>query len=299
MNRAAATIKLLRPKQYTKNLLVFTALLFTLGSQTNEGLTKTLIAFAAMCLLSSAVYVFNDLLDVERDRLHPVKRNRPIASGAVPVPWAAVIGFVALGGAAALGALLPRAAIAVLAAYVVVQVLYNGAGLKRVPVTDVFLISVGFVLRAALGAAAIDVKMSGWLLFCTGALALTLGFGKRRHEFILQGEDRTRSRESLAGYSKTALDALVLMCATSSAISYAIYSIESETARRHPMLILTTLFVAYGVCRYVLVVFSRDEGGEPENLLLRDPHIIASVVLFVAAAVLALSGDWSPILDSR
>jgi 4-hydroxybenzoate polyprenyltransferase len=293
-----AVLKLLRPKQYTKNLLVFTALLFTAGAGGADAWTKTLIAFFAMCLLSSAVYVVNDVLDAERDRAHPVKRTRPIASGAVSVPLAWGIAAVLAGGSAALTFQLPRAAIVMIGLYLAVQVLYN-AGCKRIPVTDVFLIATGFVLRAALGAAAIDARFSGWLLFCTGTLALMLGFGKRRHEFILQGQDRAKSRESLVGYSRQALDTLVAICATGSAICYGVYSIESETARRHPMLLLTTLFVAYGVCRYVYVVFGQDEGGEPENLLLRDPHIIASVLLFVATAVLALSVPGAPILDTQ
>lgn len=289
-------LRLLRPKQWVKNLLVFAALLFTRSYLDMEKVGLAGAAFLAMCLVSSAIYVLNDLMDVERDRRHPVKRNRPLASGAVPRGLAMALVPILLIGGLATGAWIGRSALALLLGYVALQGLYN-LGLKRQPVADVFTISLGFVLRAALGAAAIAVGVSGWLLFCTGALALLLGFGKRRHEFILQGEDRESSRESLGHYSRQALDALILTSAGGAAMSYGVYSIESPTAERNPGLILTSLFVFYGIYRYVYLLLARDEGGEPETLLLRDPHMILTVILYTLSVLMAMSGFAVPFVE--
>ena len=196
-----------------------------------------------------------------------------------------------------LAAGLGTASFGIIATYILIQIAYN-VGLKRQPVADVFCLSFGFVLRAALGAAAINVLISGWLLFCTGALALMLGFGKRRHEWLVQGDDRARSRESLAGYNKQTLEAFLLIAAASAVMSYGIYSVESPTARQFPSLILTSGFVFYGIYRYVFLLLGRDEGGEPENLVFRDPHLIFSVVGFVVTALVALSGLRIPFLES-
>lgn len=289
-------LRLLRPKQWTKNLLVFAALLFTRKYLEPEAVRLALMAFAAMCLVSSATYVFNDLKDRERDLRHPIKKKRPLASGAVSVGVALPLGLLLLGGGLLVGTLLGKGVLTILGVYIFLQVIYN-LGLKHVPVTDVFILSLGFVLRASLGAAAISVAISGWLLFCTGALALLLGFGKRRQEFIAQGETRADSRESLGGYTKAALDALVLMSATGSAMCYGVYSVESPTARLYPTLILTSPFVFYGITRYVFLVFSKEEGGEPETLLFRDPHLLFSIVGFLAAAILSLSGVHLPLVE--
>lgn len=293
---AVNLVLLLRPKQWAKNLLVFAAFIFTASFRDPVAIRSVLLAFGAICLASSSIYVLNDLLDVEHDRLHPRKKNRPIANGAVAPPIAFGLAAIAFAGSAALGLLLSRTSMVVLATYVILQVLYN-FGLKRVAVADVFLISLGFILRAALGAAAISVTISSWLLFCTGALALMLGFAKRRSEFILLGDRRAEVRESLAAYSRSALDALVIMFACGAALCYGVYAVQSTTAHKYPALILTSVFVFYGICRYVLIVFGKDEGGEPETLLYKDPHIVFSIVMFIATAVLAMSGFKVPLLE--
>ncbi|HMS55369.1 MAG TPA: decaprenyl-phosphate phosphoribosyltransferase [Fimbriimonadaceae bacterium] len=292
----SAWIRLLRPKQWTKNLLVFAALLFTKGYQDPALVQLALLAFVVMCMVSSATYILNDLADVERDRKHPVKQFRPIASGKVPKVAALVLAIPLLFGGVAIASTIGTRIVVIVGVYMLLQGVYN-LGLKRVPVTDVFLLSIGFVLRAALGAAAISVSISGWLLFCTGALALLLGFGKRRSEFVLQGSARVESRESLGGYNLPSLDALVLMSATGAAMCYGVYAVESPTARQYPALILTSLFVFYGICRYVFLVFSKAEGGEPETLLLKDMHLIISILGFLASAVLALSGFQLPLVE--
>ncbi|RYG43523.1 decaprenyl-phosphate phosphoribosyltransferase [bacterium] len=290
-------LRLIRPKQWSKGLLVFAAPLFAQKLVEPMGVACTLLAFAAMSLISSAVYVLNDLIDVERDKAHPIKRERPIASGAVSVSTAKVLIVLLLAGGLALGAILNKTTVVILITYLLVQVAYN-MRLKREPVADVFCLSLGFVLRASLGAAAVGVGISGWLLFCTGALALMLGFGKRRHEWILQGDSRTTSREVLGGYTRPVLDACLLMAAGGAAMSYGVYSIESPTAISHPLLIATALPVFYGIYRYMYLVMATDEGGEPENLLFRDRHIVSTVVVFALLALLALSTGKISILET-
>ncbi|MEZ0324643.1 MAG: decaprenyl-phosphate phosphoribosyltransferase [Fimbriimonas sp.] len=289
-------LRLLRPKQWTKNLLVFAALLFTGTFKDPSYLTLALIAFASMCAASSATYIFNDLQDAERDRAHPKKQHRPIASGAVSPSLAIALGLILALVGLGLAFWLGTGSLLIVVTYLVIQVLYN-AGLKRVPVADVYAIAFGFVLRAALGAAAINVKLSGWLLFCTGALALMLGFGKRRHEFIQQGEERATTRQSLVHYNRVALDGLVIMFATAAALCYGLYTLESQTAQQYPGIILTAPFVFYGITRYVLLVFTSDEGGEPEEVLFRDPHLLFSIAFFVLAAGLAIMGFRLPLLE--
>lgn len=291
--------RLLRPRQWIKGLLVFAAPLFTGRLQDPHALVRELFAFVAIALVSSSVYVLNDICDKDRDRIHPVKKNRPIASGSISMASAEFLGLVCLGCGVAIATYLGRGSLLIIGVYVLLQLAYNFA-LKRVPVADVFLLSSGYVLRAALGAAAIHVAVSAWLLFCTGALALLVGIGKRRSEFELQEESGLVTRESLADYTGQGLDAMLIIAAAASAMSYGIYSINSLTARKHPGLIATTIWVFYAVFRYVYLVVVKGEGGEPETLFVRDPHILICFLLFVASAYLAMSGMLVlPILDSQ
>lgn len=289
-------IRLIRPKQWSKNLLVFAAYLFTARYGDAESTKLVLIAFASMCGLSSATYIFNDIFDVNRDKNHPVKKNRPIASGRVSIPAAAATGAVLLVASYVGFWYLGLGAIIVATVYICLQVMYN-AGLKRVAVADVFTITLGFVLRAIVGAVAIHVAVSGWLLFCTGALALMLGFAKRRNEFVIQGDQIATSRESLVAYSRQTLDAFVLMFATGASMCYGLYCLESPTAKKYPALILTMPFVVYGISRYLLVVYTTDEGGEPADLLFRDKHLLVSILGFVVCALLAMSGMSMPVIE--
>jgi len=288
--------KLIRPKQWAKNLLVFAAFLFTGSLSRTDHLTLALIAFAAMCLVSSATYVFNDLADVERDRAHPVKQNRPIAAGLVSTTTAWLVGVTMGICGLGLGFSLGEGALTILGVYAVTQVLYNWK-IKSYAVADVFTIAFGFVLRAALGAAAIGVGMSGWLFLCTASLALMLGFAKRRNEYILQGKDRSLSRQSLSAYSQLSLDMFVAIFSGLAIMCYGLYTLESETARTYPGLILTFPFVVYGVCRYLLAVYTKDEGGEPADTLFGDRHVLFSVIGFLLAAALAMSKVSVPLIS--
>lgn len=296
-SKLGSAIQLLRLRQWTKNLLVFAALLFTASFDDPKKVFLAFAAFFAMSMASSAVYVMNDLIDVDKDRLHPEKKSRPLASGAISKPEAATLAFASLMISLFLSAKINPASQHAILFYIGLQVLYNLKA-KHIPIADVFTVSLGFVVRAALGAVAIGVQISGWLLLCTMALALLLSLGKRRHEFILMGEQRGESRASLAGYTQQTLDALVVFSACSSALFYGVYALESATAATHPGLIVTTVFVFYGVARYVYLIFSRGEGGEPDKILLTDPHIIASVILYVLFAVLAMKGLNLPYIES-
>lgn len=289
-------IRVLRVKQWAKNLLVLAAPLFAQTADHAKFILPTAMAFLSMSLLSSATYICNDLIDVERDRQHPIKKNRPLASGAVSKTFAMTLGVLCLIAGLAIASFLGRGSLVIVLCYLALQAAYNWR-LKHIPIADVYALSIGFILRAGLGAAAIHVGISGWLLFCTGGLALMLGFAKRRNEFVLKGEDRSSSRASLAHYSKGALDALVCMFAAGSAICYAIYTVLSETAAHDPAIILTSVFVFYGITRYVFLVFAVDEGGEPADVLFRDRHIIFSVVGFFVSAAIAMTGVQIPILE--
>lgn len=296
--RLTAALRLLRPKQWTKNLFVFAALIFTKQLTDPAALKLTLIAFAALCLASSAVYVVNDLLDVEKDRRHPVKKKRPIASGEVSKAVAIGLAVVCLGGGLAVASLVNVWLLYGVGAYLLLQVAYF-AGLKRMPIIDVFSIAAGFVLRAALGAVAIQAGISGWLLFCTLVLALLIGFGKRRSEFLLMGESVSDTRPTLQGYTLNLLDSAVVMCATLAALSYGVYAIQSNTATAYPALILTTPVVLFGVFRYLYLIFAKGEGGEPESIVLGDIQMVVTLVLFIATAYLALSGIELPFITTH
>lgn len=284
-----AAMRLLRPKQWAKNLLALAAWVFT-GSFGDPAATAAVgLCVLALCLVSSATYALNDTLDAERDRAHPKKKLRPVASGAISPSVALSLALICLVAGVAVGAAVRPALAYGLGIFAVLQVAYN-LGLKRVPVLDVTMIALAFVLRAVLGAVAIRAEVSGWLLVCTGSLALLLGFAKRRHEFRLMGEGRSQSRPALDGYSEKALDAFLLLSASLATLSYAVYVVESPTAVAHPALIVTALPVVYGVLRYLLLVYTHEEGGEPENLVLGDPQMLVVLALFLALSIYAMAG---------
>ena len=282
-------LRLLRPKQWAKNLLVFAAWLFAGRLDDPVALGATGLAFVSLCLMSSGVYAINDARDAEADRRHPVKRFRPVAAGQVSVTVAYGLGAGLIVAGLLVSALVTSRLFTAAGVFLAIQLVYN-AGIKRMAVADVMLIALAFVQRAAMGALAIDARISAWLLFCTGALALLLGFGKRRHEFHLEEAANGRTRASLVGYTAATLDALVVFSAALAGIAYGLYAIESETARAHPALILTAPVVLYGVMRYLVLIFAHREGGEPENLVLGDRQLVAALVLFVALALAAMKG---------
>ena len=281
-----ALLRVLRPKQWTKNLALLGPLVFAQRLFSPHDLSKALAATLGFCLLSGSIYVFNDIADREKDRLHPEKRRRPIASGALSVGAAGAWGALCLGGALALGFALAAPLFHVFLAYVALQAAYT-LRLKQVAVLDVMLIAVGFVLRVVAGARAIDVPVSNWLYLCTLCLALFLGFCKRRHELLLLEGGAGAHRANLVDYTPTLLDQLIGTTTAMTLIAYALYTMSPETVAVHHTdnLKLTIPFVIYGVFRYLFLVYRRAEGGAPEKILLTDVPMILTVLLFGAVAV--------------
>jgi 4-hydroxybenzoate polyprenyltransferase len=271
----------LRPHQWTKNLVVFAALGLSKHLFEPGPLVRSLAAFALVCGLSGAVYLINDVADIERDRLHPRKRLRPIASGALSIPsalgWASVLGLACLAASFLLSA--PFGACAL--AYLVLNLAYSFQ-LKEVVIVDVLSVSAGFVLRAVAGALVIPVQISVWLLICTIFLALFLGLCKRRAELTALSEDAANHRKSLAEYSPYLLDQMISVVAAASVISYALYTTAEETRQKFSTdaLPATLPFVLYGVFRYLYLVHRKDQGGSPTDVLLTDRPLLVDVALW-------------------
>jgi 4-hydroxybenzoate polyprenyltransferase len=241
------------------------------------------------CALSGAIYLLNDVADRERDRLHPQKRTRPIASGALPVGRAVATAVILL--AAGLGAawlIGPAFALAALG-YVVLLGAYS-AWLKHLVIADVLAVALGFVLRAVAGALAIGVAISGWLIICTLQIALFLALGKRRHEYISLGESAARHRPILAEYSAGLLDQMIAVVTASAVTAYALYTMSAETvAKFHTQLLPATLpFVLYGIFRYLYLLYRRQLGGNPSELFLNDRALLLNTLCWMVAVVLII-----------
>jgi 4-hydroxybenzoate polyprenyltransferase len=286
----------LRPSQWTKNLIVFAALLFGQRGTAPAFLDahaagESVAAFAIFCILSGVVYLINDVADRDKDRAHPRKRFRPIASGAVSPGLA--IGTAALLCAGALGAAWAlRPAFALVAiAYVSLQALYSGP-LKHVVIIDVLTIAIGFVLRAVAGAVAIDVPISHWLLILTILLALFLALSKRRHELVLLADGATGHRPILEEYSPYLLDQMIAVVTASTLVSYVIYTVSAETVQKFntDYLGLTLVFPLYGIFRYLYLVHQKEGGGSPSDMLLNDRPLLACVALWAVSVAAIIYG---------
>jgi len=275
---ARALLTAMRPLQWSKNLFVFAGLVFA-EKLANPALAgRSAAAFAVFCALSSATYLVNDVCDIERDRLHPRKRLRPVASGHLSAPAALVSAAVLTAGGLAGAALLGRETLAVAGGYWLLMLAYTLA-LKREVLLDVFTIAAGFVLRAVAGAVAISVSISPWLIVCATLLALLLALCKRRAELVAL-PDAEAHRGVLAHYTTALLDQLIAIVAASTAVAYLLYAFQSETANRHAALIWTAPFVLYGLFRYLYLVYVRGQGESPETTILRDPQLTAALLFW-------------------
>jgi len=271
-------VRLLRPRQWIKNLVVAAGLLFSAGFTDSRAVWSVAAAIAIFCALSSAGYVINDILDAESDRAHPVKRDRPLASGRVSRPAALVVALTLIGAGLAAAVLLDPLFALVAAGYIALTATYSWKW-KHLVILDLMAITGGFVLRALAGTVVIGVTLSPWLFVCVSFLALLLGFGKRRHEFNLLTEAHVH-RPVLEHYSRRFIDQSMTMVSAAAVLTYAVYAISSPTALRHPLLVLTVPFVIYAVLRFNWLVFHRDLGGQPEELFLTDRPLLAAVVLW-------------------
>ncbi len=276
----------LRPHQWLKNLVVLAALVFSKHLFDASALAQAALAFVVFCALAGAVYLVNDLADLERDRLHPVKRTRPLASGALPKPVARAAAASLLVAALVLSFSLGAGFLLCTLAYTVLGLAYSLA-LKHVVILDVLTVALGFVLRAVAGAVAIGVQFSPWLVVCTILLALFLVLAKRRHELVTL-EDAAAHRGILAEYSPYLLDQMIAVVTASCLTAYAFYTLAPETVEKYrtERLALTIPFVIYGIFRYLYLVHRRDQGGSPGDVLLTDRPLLAAVALWAAVMVL-------------
>ncbi len=290
MSAPAAVLASLRPRQWVKNLFVFAAVIFSQQLFTPL-VWRAAAAFAIFCGLSGAIYLFNDVADVDKDRLHPQKKLRPIASGALSVRAALTVGVVLLAGClAAAFSLSPAFGLTALA-YSVLLTAYS-AWLKHLVILDVLTVATGFVLRAVAGAVSVDVEMSGWLLICTILIALFLALGKRRHEYRTLTGDAAAHRPILAEYSESFLDQMISVVTASTVTAYALYTMSAETvAKFHTRLLPLTLpFVLYGIFRYLYLLYRRDLGGSPSDLVVSDRALLLDALLWMLATLAIIYG---------
>jgi 4-hydroxybenzoate polyprenyltransferase len=289
LDRAVALFQAMRPRQWTKNLLVFAALIFDLQLDEPGRVGVALVAFGCFCLASGGVYLVNDLVDCDADRRHPAKRRRPIASGRLPERVAVMAAVAAFVLAPSIAAVIRPGFGVIIVGYLALMLGYS-FWIKHAVILDVFAISGGFVLRAAGGAVALGVPISPWLYVCTVLLALFLGFGKRRNEIRLLENAAGLHRRNLDEYTVGLLDQLIMLTAAATIMSYSLYTFTAPTLPENHAMMLTIPFVLYGIFRYLLLVYVRDEGGAPEQLLLTDRPLLGSVMLWAATAVVILYG---------
>ena len=290
---AANLLSSIRPHQWTKNLIVFAGLIFSEQHLLLDGgaVIRAAIAFVVFCALSGVVYLVNDLRDRDADRMHPVKSQRPIASGALPAQTAgtaaAIMLVASLSTAFWLGPLFGLIA----TSYVSLMAIYS-TSLKHIVILDVLTIAIGFVLRAAAGAAAVNVLFSHWLMLLTLLLALFLGLSKRRAEIVTLADAATGHRRILAEYSPYLLDQMISVVTASTLLAYAFYTIHPDTVAKFgtDRLLWTVPFPLYGIFRYLYLVHQREGGGNPSELLLTDRPLLVCVGLWGIAVVAILYG---------
>lgn len=275
----------MRLQQWVKNLFLFAALIFAGHLFVLHDVLLTLIGFVAFSLLSSAVYIYNDITDLENDKKHPVKSRRPLPSGKLP-RGSATAAVIVLGACALLvGFLLKVEFGAVMSLYLTLNLAYSHK-VKDLVILDVMSIAAGFVLRVAAGAVLIDVPMSEWLIICTILLSLFLGFSKRRTELIMQPESGNPTRSVLGHYSPHFLDQMIGVVTATTVMSYALYTISDETVKKFGTsdLIYTVPFVLYGIFRYLYLVHKKAEGEDPTKTILTDVPLLINIVVWIVIA---------------
>ena len=294
-----ALLRSMRPKQWIKNLLVFAGYLFTAEMPHPPGSGwRVLAAFGLFCAISGTIYILNDAADVERDRLHPRKSKRPIASGQISVraavAAAVIILMASLFACYRLDIWLGRVAVT----YFLLSSLYS-AWLKHVVIVDLLFLAAGFVLRAVAGAVVLQVEtptglqrveISPWLLLCTTLLALFLGLAKRRHELLTLPDGGVNHRKTLDEYSEEMLDQFINITAAAALMAYSLYTFApfSKTAAHHPYMMVTIPFVIYGIFRYLYLIHAKDAGGSPEQALIEDRPMVLNVLLWALTVLLVL-----------
>jgi 4-hydroxybenzoate polyprenyltransferase len=283
-----ALIKTMRPRQWvTKNVFIFAAIVFDKQLLVVDSFLRTLAGFALFCLISSSVYIFNDIADVEADRQHPDKKNRPIASGKLPMPAAWTAGILLAAVTLISGYLLAPSFAYVIGLYFLINLAYS-KWLKHIPIIDVLVISAGFVLRVGAGVTLIHVeRFSPWLYVVMTLLSLFLGFGKRRAELALLAQGAGSHRKVLDGYTLPLLDQYIMIVSGTTIVAYSLYTFSAPNVPANHSMMLTIPFVVYTIFRYLYLIEVKHAGGAPEEILLSDRPFQVAMFLW-AAAVLAI-----------
>ena len=284
-----AVVETMRPQQWVKNGFVFAALIFSQSLTRWDRFRQVLLAALVFCLVSSAVYILNDILDAPEDRHHPTKKLRPIASGRLSAKTAAIVGAI-LGGSGLIAAWrLNTSFFAIVVTYLALNVLYSSF-LKHVFLLDVFIVAAGFLLRVVAGGLVIRVAISPWLIVCTTLLALFIALSKRRHELVLLGDRASDHRAILADYSPYFLDQLISIVTASTVVSYALYTLSPDVQSKFPgkRLEMTIPFVLFGIFRYLHLIHHGEQGGNPTRSLFTDPVLLSDVLLWAASVILII-----------
>ncbi len=286
MNAPLELIRLLRPKQWVKSLFVFVGLLFGHAWGDASMVWRVLAAAGGFALVSSCVYILNDIADREADRQHPRKRNRPLARGSVSLNAAVALALVVGTAGGVLGYYASPLVAMLLALYGLMNIAYT-LGLKRVVILDVFIIAAGFMLRLLAGTSGVGILPSQWLLLCGLMLTLFLGFVKRRAELGKEAGDKTAQRTVLRDYSAALLDPMITITAACVVMSYSLYTLSPETIAMHgaPMLMLTVPFVIYGLFRYLFLLHQHSQGEDPASEAVQDPHLAVTLVAWLAVTI--------------
>jgi len=275
----------MRPKQWTKNSFVFAGLIFSKSFVEAGPVLKSIAAFLLFSLVSGAVYIINDIIDRDRDALHPQKSSRPIASGKLGIYEALAWSAVMLAAALVLAFLLDLELFLILLTYFLLVLVYS-VRLKNIVILDVIIISLGFVLRTAGGAFVIDVGISPWLIVCTTLLALFLALNKRKSELLVLTDDATGHRKNLEQYSTELIDRMLSVVTSALVMSYSLYTFN---AGKSYYMMLTIPFVLYGIFRYQYLTMSKNMGGSPEIVLLKDKPLLLNVILWVITSVVIVA----------
>ncbi|MGD1102917.1 MAG: decaprenyl-phosphate phosphoribosyltransferase [Terriglobia bacterium] len=283
-----ALVETLRPQQWVKNGFIFAALIFSQSLTRWDRCRQVLLATLVFCLVSSAAYVLNDILDASEDRHHPTKKLRPIASGRLSATTAGIVGAILGGGGLIAAWRLNTGFFGIVVAYLALNILYS-TFLKHVVLLDVFIVAAGFLFRVIAGGLVIRVAISPWLIVCTTLLALFIALSKRRHELVLLGDRASDHRAILADYSPYFLDQLISIVTASTVVSYALYTLSPDVQNKFPgkRLEITIPFVLFGIFRYLHLIHHGEQGGNPTRSLFTDP-VLLLVVLFWAAFVILI-----------
>jgi 4-hydroxybenzoate polyprenyltransferase len=288
MGTILSLLETMRPKQWVKNLFIFGPLVFDGKLFHSEPLSATLLGFVLLCFISSTVYIVNDLVDVEKDRRHPTKKNRPLASGRLPKEAAFVAALLLPLMALSLSFWLRGEFGLILASYLLLQIAYSFF-LKNMVIVDVLAIAAGFVLRVGAGASLIDVvRFSPWLYVCTTLLALFLGLGKRRQELVLMGDKSNHTRTILEHYNLPFLDQMIGVVTASTVMAYSFYTFSARGLPQNHLMMLTIPFVLYGIFRWLYLIHVRGDVGSPDEVVLRDRPLQLSLVLWGVMVVSVL-----------